>query len=116
MRLPLLLKEIQERGIEGRFSPRLGTIVEVSVQSCPIRRAKSDRGPFFLRIDEVDGRKLEKPWKYLPADMPLDREVRGLKVGDEFRCIGYESGRFRGSPSAERAGQPFHLAVPVRGA
>lgn len=99
---PVPLKEIQERGIEGRLGPRLGTIVEVSGKIVPnASRAKADVGePFFLRIEEVDGRGLAKPCEYSATDMPLHREISGLKVGDSFRCVGYESGRFEGWPMA----------------
>lgn len=115
---PVPLKEIQERGVEGRLGPRLGTIVEVSGKVVPnTSRAKVDVGePFFLRIEQVDGHTLEKPLPYAPSAMPLHREISGLKVGDSFRCVGYESGRFEGLADGEskyvevRAGQPFHLA------
>ena len=93
--------------------------MEVSGDIVPnTSRAKADGGePFFLRINEVDGRKLETPQLFSSAAMPLIHKVRGLKVGGSFRCIGYESGAFQGSPGdvlkyvETYATQGFHFAV-----
>jgi len=47
----------------------------------------------------------------------LVREVPELKVGDQFRCVGYESGGFEGIPGdafnyiEPVATQGFHFAV-----
>jgi hypothetical protein len=49
--------------------------------------------------------------------MQLIRAVPALKVGDTFKCIGYERGDFRGSPAGEfkyvepYATQGFHFQV-----
>lgn len=116
---PVPLKEIRERGIEGTLGPRLGTVVEVSGQVVANdSRGKADASePFFLRIDEVDGVKLEAPRSFSSTAMPLIRKRPDLKVGDAFRCVGYETGGFRGLADGEdrfvgpRAGQAFHFAV-----
>ncbi len=116
---PILLAELHERGVEGRLGVSFGTIVEVSGVVVENRsRMKADSGePFFLRVDEVNARKLKTPQLYASTAMPLIREDPALKVGEEFHCIGYERGSFRGSPDGEfdsiesYATQGFHFAV-----
>lgn len=117
---PVPLKDIRERGVEGTLGPRLGTIVDVSGEVVANdSRAKADASePFFLRIEEVDGVRLEAPRSFSSTAMPLIRNVPDLKVGDAFRCFGYETGEFRGLADGEerlfgapRAGQAFHFAV-----
>lgn len=116
---PVTLEDIHERGIAGTLGPPLGTILEVSGEVVANdSRSKADAlEPFFLRIDEVDGRRLEAPQMFSSKDMPLIRKAPDLKVGDTFRCIGYETGAFSGSPDGEfKYVQPyathrFHFAV-----
>ena|SRR5579884_3160111 len=115
----LRLKEVRERGIEGTLGRPLGTVVEVSGSVVAnTSRQKADAGePFFLRIVEMDGRELATPISFSSTDMPLVDEAPELKVGDRFRCVGYESGTFRGTPAdvfkhtEPSATLPFHFAV-----
>jgi hypothetical protein len=115
----LPLKEVRERGIEGTLGWPLGTVVEVSGKVVAnTSRAKADAGePFFLRIDEVDGHKLATPTLFSSTDMPLIAEAPELKIGDRFRCVGYESGSLQGTPGAvfkhvePFATERFHFAV-----
>ncbi|HVX14689.1 MAG TPA: hypothetical protein VHC22_26105 [Pirellulales bacterium] len=97
---PVKFEELGERGIEGTLGRPLGTVMEVSGQVVAnTSRAKGDSGePFFLSIEEIDGRKLPAPRRFSSTAMPLNRWVPDLKVGDRFRCIGYESGGFQGTP------------------
>lgn len=100
---PIPLSELWERGVAGRLGPRMGTIVEVTGVVVENKsNAKADVSePFFLRVDSVEGRKLDKPQLFSSSAMQLIRGVPALKVGDSFRCIGYERGGFRGSPDGE---------------
>jgi hypothetical protein len=81
----------------------MGTIVDVAGVVVENKsNAKADLSePFFLRIDTVDGRKLDAPQLYSSSAMQLVRDVPALKVGDSFKCVGYETGGFRGSPEGE---------------
>ena len=116
---PIPLKELHDRGVAGRLGPKMGTIVEVTgVVVENTSKAKADTSePFFLRIDSVDGRKLESSELFSSSAMELLREVPALKVGDRFKCVGYERGGFRGSPDGEfeyvpaRATQGFFFHV-----
>jgi hypothetical protein len=61
--------------------------------------AKADVSePFFLRVDTVNGRELEVPQLFSSSNLQLVRKVPALKVGDRFKCAGYERGSFVGSP------------------
>lgn len=97
---PITFKELDDRGIEGTLGHPLGTVMEVSGRVVAnTSRAKGDVDePFFLRIEEVDGHKLYQPRLFSCTAMPLVRSAPDLKVGDTFRCIGYESGGFQGTP------------------
>lgn len=114
---PISLTEVRERGIAGRLGPALGTVIKVEgAVVVDDSRAKSDEEePFFLRVELVNGRPLETPQLYAAGAMPLARDVPGLKIGDRFRCAGYETGDFRGAADGEfdyvesYATQPFHF-------
>ena len=115
---PVTLEEVRERGLAGRLGPRLGTVLTVAGVVVENRsRAKADEGePFFLRIDAVDGRPLATPVLYAASAMDVARDAPGLKVGDRFRCAGFETGDFRGAADGEfryvesYADQSFHFA------
>jgi hypothetical protein len=81
----------------------MGTILQVTGVVVENKsNAKADESePFFLRVDTVDGRKLDAPQLFSPSAMQLVRDVPSLKVGDAFKCVGYERGGFRGSPDGE---------------
>jgi len=100
---PIPLSELRERGVAGRLGLRMGTIVEVTGVVVENKsNAKADVSePFFLRVDSVDGRKLDTPQLFSSSAMELIRRVPALKVGDSFKCIGYERGGFQGSPDGE---------------
>jgi hypothetical protein len=116
---PIPLKDLHARGLAGRLGPPLGTIVEVSGEVVPNpSKGKADVSePFFLRVDAVDGRKLQHPQSYPSRYLRLNREVPRLKVGDRFQCVGYESGGYIGIVDGEfdyvpaYAAQGFHFAV-----
>ena len=97
---PIPLSELRDRGIAGRLGPKLGTMCQVTgvvVQNKS--NAKADVSePFFLQINTIDGKKLEIPRLFSSSTMQLKRRVAGLKVGDTFDCIGYETGSYTGAP------------------
>jgi hypothetical protein len=100
---PIPLAQVRERGIMGRLGVPMGTIVEVTGEVVENRSfAKGEATePFFLRVDTVDGTKLEHPQLYPSSAMPLARKAGLLSVGDPFRCVGYEVGYYHGSPPGE---------------
>ena len=99
---PISLKDVYARGIEGRLGMRLGTIAEISGDVVPnTSKAKADDDePFFLKITAVDGKPLAEPVLY-----PFIKQNSGInvapKIGDKFRFVGFETGRFDGSPDGE---------------
>jgi hypothetical protein len=106
---PIPLREVRERGVAGRLGPRLGTIVEVTGTVVENEsNAKADVSePFFLRIEQVNGKPLQTPQLFSSSAMQLIRNIPSLQVGDQFTCVGYERGEFRGSPDGE-----FEYAQP----
>jgi hypothetical protein len=96
------LYDLCERGVQGSLDVPLGKVVEVSgvvIENKP-PTAKADEGqPFFLRIDQVDGKPLATPQRFSSTAMPLIRDMPALKIGDTFHCIGYETGSFEGIPT-----------------
>jgi hypothetical protein len=100
---PVLLKDIAERGVEGRLGVRLGTIVEAAGEVVAnTSRAMIDADvPFFLQINTVDGRDLDKPVLYRFDMANQWVKVKTPKIGDSFRYAGYETGGFGGSPAGE---------------
>jgi hypothetical protein len=97
---PIAISELRARGIEGRLGSPLGTILEVSgIVVANTSRAKADISePFFLRIEEVNGKKLDPPEELPSRNLPLAHLAPELKVGDRFHCVGYETGGFEGTP------------------
>ena len=79
-----------------------GTIVEVAGEVTPnTSDAKLDAAePFFLSITTVDGRQLTKPAMYPFIEQAKLKNV-SPKVGEKFHFVGFETGRFDGSPAGE---------------
>ena len=109
---PIPLQEIQTRGIEGRLGFRLGTVISVAGQIIPnSSRAKADVDePFFVRVEEANGKPLDSPVDYPARVFPLNQHIKSLKVGDAFSCTGYETGGYEGV-----ADVPSGTAVSVAG-
>ena len=100
---PIPLSELHERGVAGRLGPRMGTIVEVTgtVVENESKMKADVSEPFFLRVEEVNGQTLQTPELFSSSAMKLIRRVPSLKIGDHFKCVGYERGEFKGSPDGE---------------
>jgi hypothetical protein len=100
---PIPAAELQKRGVSGRLSRALGTIVTVKGTVVANRsRRKADAGvPSVLRIAKVNGKRLKQPVTYrfrLAHDWV---KVPAPKVGQKFHLIGFETGAFVGSPEGE---------------
>jgi hypothetical protein len=99
---PISLGELDSRGVAGALGVRLGTIVEVSgvvVENRSKLKANVSE-PYFVRIETVDGRRLESPIEF-PARAVLsfiEADRLDRKVGDRYHCFGYETGGFEGAP------------------
>lgn len=109
---PISLPELHDRGVLGRLGRPLGTVVEVSgtVVVNDARAKGHDDEPFLLQVETVDGHKLVEPQAFFSSDMPLIRERPSLKVGDAFKCAGYERGGYQGSPEGESRYVPPYAA------
>ena len=109
---PLPLADVVDRGVVGTLGVRLGTVVVVQGQL--VRNSTESKRfydePFLLQVDTVDGHTLDKPAVFTRAQMPGVAGTRAT-VGDRFRCSGYETGSYYGTPagagpfSLETAGQ-----------
>jgi hypothetical protein len=110
---PIPLNDVHDRGIEGTLGPRLGTIVEVSGRVVKNESdAKADASePFFLRIDAVDGKNLDRSRVFAASSMRLRDEIPDLAVGDRFRCVGYETGHYGGLVDGEGDYVPLRADV-----
>ena len=93
---PISLKELDTRGIEGRLGFRLGTVLSASGHIVPNSSdAKADVDePFFVRVENVNGKRIVPPVDYPARDFPLRDGVKPLKIGDAFTCTGYETGGY----------------------
>jgi hypothetical protein len=110
---PIPLAEISNRGVQGMLGRPLGTIVNVSGEVVANdSRAKEDADqPFFLRIDQVDGKKLAKPVRYPFRLANQWVKMPVPKIGQRFEYAGYETGAFQGSPDGEFKYVPAYTSV-----
>jgi hypothetical protein len=99
---PIPLQEVLDRGVEGKLGLRLGTVVQVSGEVVAnTSTAKADAGvPFFLKITTVNGKSLRVPVLYAFAKQNPSMTL-APQIGDKFSYIGFETGKFQGSPDKE---------------
>lgn len=112
---PITLEELSDRGVGGRLGIRLGTIVEIAGRVVANEsHTKADEGePFLLSVDQVAGLPIHEPALFRPAEIPLADKITPLKIGNAFRCKGYETGQFDGIvvgdlPVFQGPGYGFH--------
>ncbi len=84
--------------ITGALGFPLGTILTIEGTAIIDESSKENVGKVLLKIDLVNGNKLEKPvimsWSN-PAFVNVNKPVTGKK----FKFIGYETGKMAGIPS-----------------
>lgn len=93
---PITLDEVYARGIQGPLGFRLGTVLSVSgriIANSSLAKADVSE-PFFVRVESVNGKRLDSPVDYPARDFQLVDQVKPLKIGDEFSCTGFETGRY----------------------
>ena len=101
---PITLGELNSRGVVGMLGVPLGKIVEVTgvVVENRLKSMKSYVSePYFIRIESVDRKRLDRPVEFPARDVSpfIAKEVVDRRVGDRYRCFGYETGGFEGPPS-----------------
>ncbi len=105
---PIALDELRDRGLEGMFRRKLGTIIElkgVVERREPV--SKGDDG-VWVRVQEVEGKPLTDAIvvAYRQMGFPLAPNGSPIGVGQGFRCVGYEEGCFTGAVPGEAQYRP----------
>lgn len=98
---PITILEIVERGVQGHLGTKLGDVVEISgvVIENKSRAKAYVSEPYFFMITSTNKNKLKRPVTFSNSDFHVTfKEKRKRRIGEKFRCVGYESGEFRGTP------------------
>lgn len=96
---PISMGEFYRRGMTGKLGVRFGAVVDVSgivIKNDMVLVKEYADEPFLIKVTAVNDQRLNPPAVFKAHSMWMTSDIPDLKVGDTFRCTGYESGGYTG--------------------
>jgi len=105
----ITVSELSKLQVIGALGQALGKIIVIEGVAADeyYRKMKADGGHTLLRVQSVDGKKLQEEQVFHFLAFP-SADIEKPKVGSKFKYIGYETGAFTGVPA-----KAFDYTLPV---